>query len=140
MKRKREAIAAATMILLHAGYATAQADVPSNYPGPHCGQPRFEVLPQAEDAKAPDQAKASFYDYEVRQYNREVEAYGVCIRKYIAKANRDAQTIRTQANKDVKRINDDANASITMIKAQIRKAAANAKKISNTPANGLAGK
>src|SRR5215469_16499847 len=129
MKRKREAIAAATMILLHAGYATAQADVPSNYPGPHCGQPRFEVLPQAEDAKAPDQAKASFYDYEVRQYNREVEAYGKCMGNYIAKANRDVQRIQSQAKTDVKRITDNANASVADIRSQIRKAAANVKRI-----------
>lgn len=137
MRWKQEAIVAATMILLHAGRAAAQTDVPNKYPAPHCGQPKFEILPQAEDAKAPDQAKASFYDYEVRQYNREVEAYGACMRNYIAKANRDAQRIQTQAKTEVKRITDNANASIAFIRAQIRRAAANAKKISNTGANAM---
>jgi hypothetical protein len=137
---KQEVIAAATMILLHAAHATAQTYVPNKYPAPRCGQPHFEVLPQAEDAKPPDQAKASLYDYEARQYNREVEAYGVCMRKYIAKANRDAQRIRTEANKDVQRITDNANASIAMIRAQIRKATASAKKLSNIPPGTLTGK
>ncbi len=126
----QKAIVAAAMVSLLAGNVTAQTNGPNRYPSPRCGQPKFEVLPQAEDAKAPDQAKASFYDYEVRQYNREVEAYGKCVRSYVAKANRDAQQIQAQANKDVKRIMDDANASIAAIRAQIRKATANAKKYS----------
>ena len=137
---RKEAIAAATMILLHAGYATAQTYAPNKYPNPRCGLPEFEVLPQAEDSKTPDKTKASLYDYEVRQYNREVEAYGTCIRNYIAKADHDAQGIQAQANEDVKRITDNANASIAMIRAHIRKATANAKKISNTPASALVGK
>ena len=134
---RREAIAAATMILLCAGHAAAQSYTPNKYPDPRCGLPEFEVLPQAEDAKTPDKTKANLFDYEVRQYNREVEAYSVCIRKYIAKANSDAQRIQAQANEDVKRITDNANASVAMIRAQIRKATANAKKISNTPATAL---
>jgi hypothetical protein len=140
MGRKQEAIAAATIILLYAGHATAQTYIPKKYADPRCRLPEFEVLPQAEDAKTPDRAKASLNDYEVRQYNREVEAYDVCMRNYIAKANRDAQRIRAQENEDVKRITDSANASIALIQAQIRKAAANAKKISNTPASALIGK
>lgn len=140
MRWKREVIASATVILLQVGYATAQTFVPDKYPAPHCGQPQFQVLPQAQDAKAPDQAQASLNGYEVRQYNREVEAYDACMRNYIAKANRDAQRIRNQANKDVKRITDNAYASIAMIRAQVRKATANVKKISNTPASALAGK
>ena len=134
---RREAIAAATTILLYAAPAAAQAYIPNKYPGPSCGLPEFEVLPQAEDAKTPDKTKANLFDYEVRQYNREVEAYNVCIRKYVAKANSDAQRIQDQANEEAKRITDNANASIAMIRAQIRKATANAKKISNTPASAL---
>ena len=130
---KWQAIAAAAIVLLPPGQGNAQTFVLSKYPGPRCGVPEFEVLPQAEDPKTPDQAKASLYDYEVRQYNREVEAYGACMRNYIAKANRDAQQIQTQANDEVKRITDNANASIAVIQAQIRKATADAKKISNTP-------
>jgi hypothetical protein len=145
---RKAAIAAATAALLCAGHAAAQTDPRtdpqtnplSKYPGPHCGLPEFEVLPQAEDAKTPDKTKANLYDYEVRQYNREVEAYGACIRNYIAKANGDAQRIQAQANEDAKRITDNANASVAVIQAQIRKAAANAKKISNTPASALVGK
>jgi hypothetical protein len=137
---RKEAIAAATMILLNAGYAIAQTYAPNKYPNPRCELPEFEVLPQAEDSKTPDKMKANLYDYEVRQYNREVEAYGACIRNYIAKADRDAQRIQAQANEDVKRITDNANASIAMIRAHIRKAATNAKKISNTPASALVGK
>lgn len=135
-----EAIAAATAILLFAGQAVAQTHAPNKYPGPHCALPEFEVLPQAEDAKTPDKMKANLYDYEVRQYNREVEAYTVCMRNYVAKANRDAQGIQAQANQDVKRITDNANASIAIIQAQIRKATADVKKISNTPASALVGK
>ena len=135
MRWKHHGIAATILVLLHASEAAAQTDVPKQYPAPHCGQPKFEVLPQAEDAKSPDQAKANFYAYEVRQYNREVEAYSVCIRKYIAKANRDAQRIQAQANQDVKQITDSANASIAVIRAQIRKATANVKRISSPPAN-----
>jgi len=137
---KQEVIAAAAMILLHASHANAQTSVTDKYPAPRCGQPHFEVLPQAEDAKPPDQANASLNDYAARQYNREVEAYDVCMRKYIAKANRDAQRIRTEANKEVQRITDNANASIATIRAQIRKATASVKKISNTPPDALAGK
>jgi hypothetical protein len=140
MGRKQEAIAAATIILLYAGHATAQTYVPKKHADPRCRLPEFEVLPQAEDAKTPDQAKTSLYDYEVRQYNREVEDYDVCVHNYIARANRDAQRIRAQENEDVKRITDSANASIALIQAQIRKAAANAKKTSNTPASALVGK
>ena len=136
--RRMEAIAAATAILLYAGQAAGQA--PNKYPAPRCGLPEFEVLPEAEDAKTPDKTKANLYDYEVRQYNREVEAYTACIRNYVAKANRDAQGIQAQANEDVKRITDNANASIAIIQAQIRKATANAKKISNTPPSALVGK
>ena len=136
----KEAIAAVTTILLYAGHAAAHTYTPNKYPGPRCGPPEFEVLPQAEDAKTPDKTKVSLYDYEVRQYNREVSAYNVCIRGYIAKANSDAQRIQAQANEDAKRITDNANASIAMIRAQIRKATANAKKISNTPASALVGK
>jgi hypothetical protein len=134
------AIAAATMILLCADHAVAQTDTLNTYPGPRCGLPEFQVLPQAEDAKTPDKTKANLFDYEVRQYNREVNAYSVCIRNYIARANSDAQRIRTQANEDTKRITDNANASIAIIQAQIRKTTANAKKISNTPASDLVGK
>ena len=137
---RKQAIAAATAILLCAGHAAAQTDPLTNYPGPRCGLPEFEVLPQAEDAKTPDKTKANLYDYEVRQYNREVEAYGACIRKYVAKANSDAQHIQDQANEDAKRITDKANASVAVIQAQVRKATANAKKISNTPASALVGK
>ncbi len=141
---RKAAIAAAAAALLCAGHAAAQTDPQtdplSKYPGPHCGLPEFEVLPQAEDAKTPDKTKANLYDYEVRQYNREVEAYGACIRNYIAKANSDAGRIQAQANEDAKRITDNANASVAVIQAQIRKAAANAKKISNTPASALVGK
>ncbi len=137
---RKEAIAAVTTILLCAGHAAAQTYTPNKYPGPRCGPPEFEVVPQAEDAKTPDKTKATLFDYEVRQYNREVNAYSVCIRNYIAKANSDAQRIQTQANEDAKRITDNANASIAMIQAQIRKATANAKKISNTPASTLVGK
>lgn len=140
MGRSQVAFAAITVILLHAGHATAQPYVPGQYPAPRCGQPQFEVLPEAEDAKPPNQAKASLYDYEVRQYDREVQAYDVCIRNYVAKANRDALRIRAEATKEAKRITDNANASVAMIRAQIRKAMANAKKISNTPASALAGK
>lgn len=131
------AIAAAAMILLHTGHTTAQTSAPNKYPDPRCGLPEFEVLPQAEDAKTPDKTKANLYDYEVRQYNREVEAYVACIRKYVAKADGDAQRIQAQANEDVKRITDNANASIAVIRAHIHKATANAKKISNTPASDL---
>jgi len=138
--RRKQAIAAATTILLFAGHAAAQTYTSNRYPSPRCGLPEFEVLPQAEDAKTPDKTKANLFDYEVRQYNREVEAYNVCIRKYIAKANSDAQRIQAQANEDVKRITDKASASIAMIRAQIRKATANAKKISNTPPSALVGK
>ena len=145
---RKEVIAAAIAILLCAGHAAAQTDPRtdpqtnplSKYPGPHCGLPEFEVLPQAEDAKTPDKTKANLYDYEVRQYNREVEAYNVCTRNYIAKANSDAQRIQAQANEEAKRITDNANASVAMIRAQIRKAMANAKKISDTPASALVGK
>ncbi|HEX4637157.1 MAG TPA: hypothetical protein VH189_13300 [Rhizomicrobium sp.] len=137
---RKEAIAAATAILLCAGHAAAQTHASNTYPGPPCRPPEFEVLPQAEDAKTPDKLKANLYDYEVRQYNREVEAYSVCIRKYIAKANSDAQRIQAQANEEAKRITEKANASVAMIQAQIRKATANAKKISNTPASALVGK
>jgi hypothetical protein len=137
---RKEAMTAATILLLYAGHAAAQPHTPNKYPGPRCGLPEFEILPQAEDAKTPDKTKANLYDYEVRQYNREVEAYNVCIRNYIAKANSDAQRIQAQANEDAKRIIDNANSSIAMIRAQIRKATANAKKISNTPANALVGK
>lgn len=139
---RKEAIAAAATILLYAGHAAAHTDTPApnRYPGPRCGLPEFEVLPQAEDAKTPDKTKANLYDYEVRQYSREVAAYNVCIRGYIAKANSDARRIQAQANEDAKRITDNANASIAVIQAQIRKATANAKKISNTPASALVGK
>jgi hypothetical protein len=137
---RKEAIAAAIAILLYAGHAAAQTHAPNKYPGPRCGLPEFEVLPQAEDAKTPDKTKANLFDYEVRQYNREVNAYSVCIRNYIAKANSDAQRTQAQANEDAKRIMDNAKASIAMIRAQIRKATANAKKISNTPASALVGK
>ena len=137
---RKEAIAAATTILLSAGHAAALADTPDKYPGPRCGLPEFEVLPQAEDAKTPDKTKANLYDYEVRQYNREVAAYSACIRKYIAKANSDAQRIQAQANEDAKKITDKANASVAVIQAQIRKATANERKISNTPASALVGK
>jgi hypothetical protein len=131
----------ATTILLYAGHAdAAQTYTPSKYPGPRCGLPEFEVLPQAEDAKTPDKTKANLYDYEVRQYNREVEAYSACIRNYVAKANSDAQRIQDQANEDAKRITDNANASIAVIREQVRKATANAKKISNTPASALVGR
>src|SRR5215469_8318098 len=111
------------MILLCAGHAAAQSYTPNRYPGPRCGLPEFEVLPQAEDAKTPDKTKSNLYDYEVRQYNREVDAYSKCIRNYIAKANGDALRIQAQANEDTKRITDRANASISVIRAQIRKAA-----------------
>ena len=137
---RKAAIAAATAALLCAGHAAAQTYTQNKYPGPHCGLPEFEVLPQAEDAKTPDKTKANLYDYEVRQYNREVEAYNVCTRNYIAKANSDAQRIQAQANEEAKRITDNANASVAMIRAQIRKAMANAKKISDTPASALVGK
>ena len=137
---RKEAIAAAIAILLYAGHAAAQTHAPNKYPGPRCGLPEFEVLPQGEDAKTPDKTKANLFDYEVRQYNREVNAYSVCIRNYIAKANSDAQRTQAQANEDAKRIMDNAKASIAMIRAQIRKATANAKKISNTPASALVGK
>jgi len=137
---RKYAIAAAAAILLYAGPAAAQTHPPDKYPGPHCGLPEFEVLPQAEDAKTPDKMKANLYDYEVRQYNREVEAYGLCIRRYIAKANGDAQRIQSQAAEEAKRITDNANASVAVIRSQIRKAAANARKISNTPATALVGK
>jgi hypothetical protein len=137
---RKEAIAAVTTILLYASHAVAQTSTPDKYPGPHCALPEFEVLPEAEDAKTPDKTKANLYDYEVRQYNREVEAYSVCIKNYIAKANSDAQTIQAQAAEEAKRITDNANASIAAIRAQIRSATANAKKISNTPASSLVGK
>lgn len=127
-------------VLLSSGAAIAQTAGRAKYPAPRCGVPEFEVLPQAEDPKTPDQAKANLYDYEVRQYNREVKAYSACMRNYIAKANRDAQQIQAQASEQVKRITDNANASVAMIQAQIRKAAADAKRISNTPASALVGK
>ena len=138
--RQKCAIAAVATIFLSASHAAAQTRAPHEYPGPHCAPPEFEVLPQADDAKTPDKMKSNLYDYEVRQYNREVEAYSVCIRKYIVKANSDAQRIQAQAAEEVKRITDDANASVAVIRAQIRKATANAKKISNTPASALVGK
>jgi hypothetical protein len=134
MRWKHQVIAVGMSTLLLTGHAVSQTPVPNSYPAPRCGQPKFEALPQAEDSKAPDQTKANFYAYELRQYNREVEAYGACMRKYIAKANRDAQRIQTQANSDVKRITDNANASIAVIRAQIRKAMANVKRISNASA------
>jgi len=152
MRRNRAAIAAAAAILLlHTASAGAQtnppatppanlpANFPDKYPGPRCAAPEFEVLPQAEDPKTPDQAKTSLHDYEVRQYNREVDAYDACMRNYIAKANRDAAQIQAEANEAVKRITDSAKASIATIQAQIRKATANARKISNTPASALVG-
>jgi hypothetical protein len=137
---QRYAIAAATAIFLCASHAVAQPHPQHEYPGPACRLPEFEVLPEAEDAKTPDKTKANLYDFEVRQYNREVEAYSVCIRRYIAKANSDAQQIQAQAADEAKRITDNANASIAVIRSQIRKATANAKKISNTPASALVGK
>ena len=140
MERNRAMIASVTLMLLQVGYATAQSDAPGKYPAPRCRQPLFQALPQAQDARAPDQAQASLNDYQVRQYNREVEAYDACMHNYIAKANRDALRIRAQANKDVKRITDNANASIAMIRAQVRQATVKAKKLSNIPASTLAGK
>ena len=137
-------MAAAAAILLHAAGAGAQTNAPLNfpakYPGPRCPAPEFEVLPQAEDPNTTDQAKASLKDYEVRQYDREVEAYGACMRNYIAKANRDAARIQAEADQAVKQITDSANASERVIQAQIRKAQAEAKKLSNTPASALVGK
>lgn len=144
MRWKREVMAAAAILLLPAAlsssHAIAQTPGPAKYPAPRCGVPEFEVLPQAEDPKTPDQAKANLYDYEVRQYDREVKAYGACMRNYIAKADRDARQIQAQADEEVKRITDNANASVAVIQAQIRKAAADAKRISNTPASALVGK
>jgi len=134
MGGKQLATAATILVLLHTGHPFAQSSVSNKYPAPRCEQPKFEALPQTEDAKAPDQARANFYAYELRQYNREVEAYSVCMRKYIAKANRDAQRVQTQASKDVKQITDNANASIAVIRAQIRRATSNMKKIANTAA------
>lgn len=125
--RRKEAIVVITMILLHLSEAGAQTS-PNKYPDPRCGLPEFEVLPQIEDSKTSDKMKASLYDYEVRQYNREVEAYSACIRNYIAKADRDVQRIQAQANDDVKRIMDNANASIALIQAHVRKATANERK------------
>ena len=145
MNRNRAATAAAMAILLHAGCAAAQtnsltssaANFPTKYPGPHCAAPEIEVLPQAEDPKTPDAAKASLKDYEVRQYNREVEAYGACMKNYIARAKGDAARIQAEADAEVKRITDSAHASIAVIQSQIRQAQANAKKLSSTPASAL---
>jgi hypothetical protein len=131
---------AAIVIFLCANHAGAQAHTPNAYPGPRCPQPEFEVLPQAEDAKTPDKLKSNLYDYEVRQYNREVDAYTACIRKYIAKANSDAERVQSQAAEAAKRITDNANASVAIIRTQIRKATADAKKVSNTPASALVGR
>lgn len=131
------AFAAATTIFLYASHTSAQTRSPNSYPGPRCLQPEFEVLPQAEDPKTPDKLKSNLYDYEVRQYKREVDAYIVCIRRYITKANSDALRIQTQATEEAKQITDNANASVAAIRSQIRKAAASAKKISDTPASAL---
>jgi hypothetical protein len=140
MGRKQAGIAAAILVFLHAGCAGAETNSPAKYPPPRCKAPEFEVLPQAEDPKTNDQAKASLYDYEVRQYNREVEAYGACMRGYIAKAKGDAARIQQDADAQVKRITDSAHASIATIQAQIRKATADARKISGTPPSALVGK
>ena len=144
MRPNRAAIAAAAAIfLLHTGSARAQTTLPNfpdKYPSPHCAAPEFEVLPQAEDPKTPDQAKASLHDYEVRQYNREVDAYGACMKNYIAKANRDAARIQGEADDAVKRITERAKTSIATIQAQIRKARAEAKRLGNIPASALVGK
>lgn len=134
---RKDAIAAIAAILLFQTHADAQPNAPRKYPGPQCVQPEFEVLPEAEDPKATDKLKANLYDYEVRQYNREVEAYSSCIRKYMAKAKGDAQRIQDRANQEAKRITDEANASIAVIQAQMHKAEANAKKISGTPVSKL---
>jgi hypothetical protein len=126
-----------TGLVVFADRALAQPSLFSKYPDPPCQQPEFEVLPQAEDAKTPDQAKANLYDYEVRQYNREVEAYDACMHNYISKANRDAEKIRSDANEEVKRILDNANASIANVRAHIERAEAEVKKTSNTPPSAL---
>lgn len=167
-RAKQAAIAAAAAIFLSAGPTDAQTNsganssanpgaksspnpganpsdnsalhFPGKYPGPRCGTPEFEVLPQAEDPNTTDQAKTSLKDYEVRQYNREVEAYGACMKAYIAKAKGDAARIQAEADAETKRINDSAHASIGMIQAEIDKATANAKKLTNTPASALVGK
>ena len=125
---------AATNLLLDSGVgAGAQPKVPFKYAPPRCAQPRFNVLPQAQDSQAPDQAKASYYDYEVRQYNREVEAYSRCIKNYVAKANRDVKQIQDNAAAEAKRTTDAANSSVAVIRSQIRKAAASARKLSGKP-------
>lgn len=137
--RRKGAIIGATLILLHVGDTAAQTHVPNKYPDPRCSLPEFEVLPQTEDSKTSDKMKASLYDYEVRQYNREVEAYSACLRNYIATADRDMQRIQAQANNDVKRIVDNANAFIALIQAHVRKATANEKKYAKPMRAGSSG-
>jgi hypothetical protein len=127
-------IATANLLLGSGIGADGQSNVPFKYPPPRCAQPYFSVLPQAQDAQAPDQAKANYHDYEVRQYNREVEAYSQCIKNYVAKAERDAKQIEDNAAAEAKRITDAANSSAAVIQAQIRKATASVRKLSGKPA------
>ncbi|HEY4275719.1 MAG TPA: hypothetical protein VGM68_09560 [Rhizomicrobium sp.] len=132
-------IATASLLLGSGVGASAQPKVPFKYAPPRCAQPHFSVLPQAQDSQAPDQAKASYYDYEVRQYNREVEAYSRCIKNYVAKADRDARKIQEDAAAEAKRITETADASAAVIHAQIRKATASVRKLSGKPAGDARG-
>jgi hypothetical protein len=144
MGRMGGAIAAA-LVLLQAGHALAQAptatqSAPQNkYPDPRCTAPKFQALPQGGDAKndSSDAAKTALYDYEVRQFNREAEAYHTCLYHYIDKASHDARQIQEQANADVKRITDKANAQVGAIRAQIHKANSDAKNASTSPQSTL---
>lgn len=126
---------AAVMFLLHAGQTAAQTPSPNAYPAPRCTPPKFQVLPQAEDAKntSTDAAKAALYEIEVKQFNREALAYHACLRKYIEAANQEAKRIQDQTDAEVKKITDNANASIATIHEQISKATADIKNASTAP-------
>ena len=130
MRRWHGAIAVATTSLLLTGHAAAQ-----NYPAPRCTPPKFEVLPQAADAKntSTDTANAALYQIEVKKFNGEAEAYHACLRKFIDAANKAAQKIQDQADAEVKQITDKANAAIGTIHEQINKANADIKNASTAP-------
>jgi len=141
MGRTPGAIAAATISLLLAGHAAAQMPAPTSpptpgpYPAPRCTPPKFQVLPQAADAKntSTDAANAALYQIEVKKFNGEAEAYHACLKKYIDKATGDAQKIQGQADAEVKRITDKANASVGAIRDQINKANADINNASTSP-------
>ena len=117
----------------------ADPNQPNAYPDPQCTKPDIKLVKPPRPKGIYDWGPVNTYNSKVEAYNRESNAYNLCMHAYIDNANREVKTIQDQAKVDLKRITDTANARINVVQDKIRQAVADANGVAAAQGNATAG-